>query len=290
MSETITPATPVMASPSPYLAIKHAQALFAASPDALTPEQQKKVSAVVSRQREIEKRILGSRQAAHVVVDAAAVERCVTEIAGRFSSESEFICDLARNGLSLQTLRDDIQRDMRVEAVLEAVSAKVPPVTNLEVEIFYHLHFERFKIAERRTLRHILVTVNDTLPSNRREEAYQRIVKIRELLLKAPDRFAEQALRHSECPTAMQGGLLGQATRGTLFPNLDEAAFVMRAGQISEILESPLGFHLVRCDNIQPAHVVALATVKTKIREQMLKTRRENKQKAWVRSVMALPL
>jgi peptidyl-prolyl cis-trans isomerase C len=286
MSEPYTQAVSAAANPSAYLTIKHAQALFSTAPDALTPEQHKKLGVVVTRQREIEKRILGSRQAAHVVVEQADVERSVTEIAGRFASEAEFIQDLARNGLTLDGLREAIRQDMRVEAILEAVSAKVPPVSNLDVEIFYHLHYKRFMVSERRTMRHILLTINDDLPSNHREEAFLRAEKIRELLMRSPDRFAEQALRHSECPTAMQGGLLGQVTQGTLFPELDAVAFTMRAGQISESMESPMGFHILRCDNIQPAYTVSLGTVRTRIREQMLKSRRENKQKAWVRSIM----
>jgi peptidyl-prolyl cis-trans isomerase C len=288
MSDIAMPAEAVTAA-SPYLTIKHAQALFATSPETLTPEQRQKVSVVVARQHEIERRILGSRQAAHVVVNQEAIDHSVAEIAGRFSTEAEFVCDLARNGLTLQGLRKDVERDLRVEAILEAVSARVPPVSNLETEIFYQLHYERFQLPERRTLRHILVTVNEELAGSHREEARERINKVHALLTRAADRFAEQALRYSECPTAMQGGLLGQITRGTLFPELETVAFSMRAGSISEVVESPMGFHILRCENIQPAGPVPLATVRDRIREQMIKTRRENKQRAWVRGIMTQP-
>jgi nitrogen fixation protein NifM len=280
MSELATSAV------SPYLTLKHAHALFAAPPETLTPEQQQQVSVVVARQREIERRILGSAQAAHVVVNQDAVTHSLAEISGRFTSEAEFVLDLARHGLSEKALREDVERDLRVEAVLEMVSARVPPVSNLETEIFYNVHFARFQTLERRSLRHILVTINEDMPGNRRSEAFARIEQIHAVLLKSPDRFAEQALRHSECPTAMQGGLLGQMPRGELFPALDEAAFAMRPASLSGVLESPIGFHILRCENIQPAGCVPLSQVRDKIRAQMLKTRRENKQRAWIREVM----
>jgi len=218
MSELSSSSAAIAATVSPYLTIKHAQALFATSPEQLTPEQRQKVSVVVARQREIERSILSSRQAANVLVRSEAIDQCIQEIASRFATEAEFICDMARNGLSLQNLREDVERDLRVEAVLEAVSAHVSPVSNLETELFYHLHYERFQQQEKRTLRHILITINEEMKGSSRTEALTRIEAIRDLLIKFPDRFAEQALRNSECPTAMQGGLLGQVPRGQLFP------------------------------------------------------------------------
>lgn len=286
MSELAISAAAVAATASPYLTIKHAQALFDTSPELLTPEQRQKVNVVVTRQRDIERRILASRQAAQVVVREEAIDHCVGEISARFESGAEFICDMARNGLSLQMLREDIERDLRVEAVLEAVSAHVPPVSNVETELFYHLHYERFLQQEKRTLRHILITINEEMNGNHRQQAHTRIEAIHAMLLKSPDRFAEQALRHSECPTAMQGGLLGQVPRGQLYPELDSAAFTMRPGSISDILESPMGFHILRCENVQPAGAVPLGAVRNRIREQMLKSRRENRQRAWVRGLM----
>ena len=287
MSDIATPTAVLSAATSPYLTLKHAHALFSVTPEALSLEQKQQVSVVVARQREIERRILSSPQAAHVVVNQDAVTRSVAEIAARFTTEAEFVCDLARNGLTQQALREDVERDLRVEAVLEAVSAKVPPVSNLETEIFYYVHYTRFQTPERRTMRHILVTINEDLKENGREEAHARIEQIHALLSKFPDRFAEQALRHSECPTAMQGGLLGQVQQDQLFPELDKVAFQMHPASISEVLESPLGFHILRCENIQPAGCIALSSVRDRIREQMLKTRRENKQRTWVKSLLA---
>ncbi|NSL55111.1 nitrogen fixation protein NifM [Uliginosibacterium aquaticum] len=284
---TATPAsaTPASSAASGYLALKQAQALFKTTPERLDAEQHHKLEAVVNRQRAIETRILGSRQATHVVISPEAVTHSIAEIAANFSNEAEFVCDLARFGLSEQSLRAEVERELRVEAVLEMVSAKVAPVSNMEVELFYHLHHARFETPERRTLRHILLTHDDSEAG--RATSRQRIEVIRELLLRHPDRFGEQALRHSECPTAMQGGLLGQVPRGQLFPALDAAAFTMRAGSLSEALESPMGFHLLRCENIQPAGKVPLTQVRDRIREQMLITRKQNKQRAWVCQIMS---
>ncbi|WP_223871588.1 nitrogen fixation protein NifM [Candidatus Dactylopiibacterium carminicum] len=184
-------------------------------------------------------------------------------------------------------LREELAREQRVEAVLDAVGSRVPAVSARDVEIFYLLHRERFQSPELRTLRHILITINEDLSSNTREAAFRRITQIHALLQRHPERFAEQALQHSECPTSMQGGLLGQLPAGKLFPSLDVVAATLRSGELSGPVESPMGFHLLRCENRRPASMLPLASVRTRIAEQILAVRSENARRRWIRSLLA---
>lgn len=270
---------------SPYFTIKFAHALYDKTPDHLDEAQRQQVAAAATRAHALESRILASREAAGVVIGQDAVDKGLAEIAARFATEADFVCELARHGLSHQALGEEIARSLRVDAVLERVSANAPPVTQTDVEIFYLMHQDRFKRPERRTMRHILITLNDALPGNTREEAQAKLAGIRDLCQKQPARFAELALRHSECPTAMQGGLLGKVERGTLYPALDDASFRMRPGDISTILESPMGLHLLRCDNIEHGGPTPLNRVRDRIREQLTEIRRQNKQRAWIRAL-----
>lgn len=280
---TTAPAT----TPSRYLTIKHAQALFQLAPDALSDAQRARVDEVVARQLAIERRVLMSNEARGVLVSADMVDAGVAEVMSRFESEADFVCTLAKQGLTLAALREELTRDMTVDAVLAAVSANVPPVSKQDVEIFYRLHADRFHTPERRTVRHILITINDDLAGSGRAAARARIDQIRAQCARDPEQFAKQALRHSECPTAMQGGLLGPVTRGQLFPALDAALFSMGSGELSGVLESPMGFHILCCDHIRPAGRVPLAKVRDKIRMQILGTRRARYQRQWLRSLIS---
>ncbi|MCX9154638.1 nitrogen fixation protein NifM [Niveibacterium sp. 24ML] len=273
-------------APSRYLTIKHAQALFEMAPESLSAEQRQRVDEIVARQRAIEQRVLASPEAQQVRVTEATIDAGVAEVMSRFSTEADFVCTLAAQGLTLATLREELARDIKVEAVLEAVSASLPAVTRQDVEIFYRLHADRFQTPERRTVRHILITINDTLSGNDRSAARARIDQIRATCSKDPEQFANQALRHSECPTAMQGGLLGPVPRGQLFPTLDAALFTMRVGELSAVLESPMGFHILRCDHIHPGGRIPLAKVQDKIHAQIQGTRRANHQRAWLKQLL----
>lgn len=271
-----------MAEASPYLALKLARELFQKAPQALAEEERAKVAAVAARQLEIEGRILATLEAAQVVLPPSAVPHGVAEIRGRFGSDDEFREELEQSGLDEAELAAAIERDLRVEAVLDSVARTAPPVTDTDVEIFYLQHAVRFLRPEARSLRHILVTINEELAGSRREEARERIGAIHRRLEKDLGRFAEQALKHSECPSAMNGGLLGVVPRGQLYPELEAAAFALDAGRMSGIVETDMGFHLVLCESIRPERRVPLAEVRERLLSHIADGRKAAVQKAWI--------
>ncbi|MBI4999139.1 MAG: nitrogen fixation protein NifM [Rhodocyclales bacterium] len=270
----------------PYLALKLARELYGKAPDALDEPERKRVAAVAARQQEIEQRILGSARAALVVLPEASIEACIKDIRDRYPDDPEFAADLARVGLSVATLREAVERDLKVEAVLEQVAAATPAVSDTEVEIFYLQHIERFRKPELRSLRHILVTVNEEMAGSTRDAALAKIEAIRERLLKDVGRFSEQALKHSECPTAMNGGLLGKVPRGKLYPEVEAVAFSLAPGGLSAIVESELGFHIVLCDAVDPESTVPLAEVRGRVRDHLAGSRHAAAQKAWIASLL----
>lgn len=267
---------------SAYLQLKLARELCGKAPDALDESERKRVTAVAARQQEIEQRILGSANAALVVLPEASIEACIKDIRDRYPDEPEFDADLARAGLDADSLREAIERDLKVEAVLEQVAATTPPISETEIEIFYLQHLDRFRKPETRSLRHILVTINDDLAGSTRDAALAKVEAIRERLLKDVSRFSEQALKHSECPTAMNGGLLGKVPRGKLYAEVEAVAFALAPGELSAVVESELGFHIVLCDAIESELQVPLAEVRERVKEHLAGTRHAAAQKAWI--------
>jgi peptidyl-prolyl cis-trans isomerase C len=271
-----------MAEPSPYLMLKVAQQFYSKVPDALSVAERLRVAEVAARQQLIEHRILACEDAAAVVVPEDSLTRAAAEIRDRYPTDAEFKADLARNSLNESSLGDALYRDLRVEAVLDRIGSRAAKVTDTDIEIFYLTNLERFQRPETRKLSQILVTINEALPGSEREAAETKILAIRDRLTKSPERFAEQALKHSECPTAMNGGSLGEVKRGTLYAELEPAAFALEVHALSVMLESPLGFHLLRCDAIQAERALTLHEVRDRIRQHLEESRRKVCQKAWI--------
>ena len=259
--------------------------MFQKAPGLLAPKERQRVEQVASRQLEIEQRILATQEAAQIHVPEASLNAAVAEIRGRYATRAEYLADLDNAGLDESTLRVAIARDLRFEAVLERVASREAKVSDLDAEIFYFIHREKFRRLENRTLRHILVTINDDLPGSDRVSAWRHIEALQTQLKNTPDRFADLALKHSECPTAMQGGLLGTLRRGQLYPELEPVAFALRLGELSEIVESPMGFHLLYCVAIEDESFVPFSVVREKIRAHLSARRQKAAQRQWIASL-----
>jgi peptidyl-prolyl cis-trans isomerase C len=269
-----------------YLALKAAQKLYSKATAALQPDEFERVQSMAQQQHKLEARVLAAPEARGVMVPPSTLEAAMQEIRGRYPTEDEFAGDLAKNGLDEAGFSIALEREMKVEAVLEKVGAQAVHISDMDVELYYQYHPEQFRRPETRLVRHILITINETIPENSRAAAQERIATLATRLAKEPQRFEEQALKHSECPTALDGGKLGDLPRGKLFPVLDEALFNLKAGEVSGVLESELGFHILRCDAITDAGVLGYEQAKPHIRKLMEQKRKRASQQAWVKKLL----
>ncbi|MCX7192630.1 MAG: nitrogen fixation protein NifM [Proteobacteria bacterium] len=270
-----------------YLALKAAHKLYGKAPSVLQSAELAHVQSLAQHQRELEARVLVATEARDVVVPEATLDAAMAEIRGRYAGDDEFIEDLARNGLDEASFAAAMERELKVEAILEKVGTRAEKVSDVDVELYYLYHPDQFRRPETRRVRHILITVNETIADNTRSMAQQRINAIAARLAKDAQRFEEQALKHSECPTALEGGKLGDLPRGKLFPELDKALFELEASKVSGVLESPLGFHILRCDAITEAGVLPQGQASPHIRKLLEQKRRRVYQKMWIKQLQA---
>lgn len=267
-----------------YLALKAANNLFGKTPAHLAEAEMARVREVAARQSELENLVLTSAEACDVVIPASTCADALATVRNRYESEDAYTHDLAANGLTPGEFATALERELKVEAILEKVGQRAAAVADIDVDLYYHYHHDQFRRPETRAASHILVTINETLPDNTRAVALARIEAIAARVAKSPGRFEEQALKHSECPTALKGGALGEVRRGQLYPELEAVLFELATGALSGIVESPLGFHLLRCDAISPEAVLTLEEARTAIRKLLESRRRRVCQQAWVKA------
>ncbi|MGB7503415.1 MAG: nitrogen fixation protein NifM [Azonexus sp.] len=264
-----------------YLELKLSWQLFQKAPETLSEPERNRLLEIARKQNSIEQRILASAAAANVVVPAATLATRVAEVRKRYPSEDEFAQDLERSGLNESTLGEAVERDLRVESVLEKIASATAPVSAVDAEIYYRLHPEAFDRPEARRLRHILITFDNAQEKTR---ATAQLETLRSTLQNA-EKFAAAAARHSQCPTAMEGGQLGVVKRAQLYAELEPAAFALIEGEISPVLESPIGLHILRCDEILPSGMLPFAEVRERIIERLTDKRRREAQKEWIKGL-----
>lgn len=269
-----------------YRLLRIASEKFGKAPAVLDDEQYKEVRSIAAKEYLIEQAVLSSQEAADIVVPASQVDKAVQQISARYGDEETFYRELANNNLRLSDLKTALERELRVEAVLALVASRTPIIEETEVNLFYYMNRDRFYRPEIRTARHILVTVNPQFPENTREAAEKRLRQIYQRIAKKPSRFAEQASKHSECPSSLQGGLLGDVKQDTLYPELSEVLFNMKEGEVSDVIESPVGLHILYCETVRPEGIAPLKDIGDKLRDQLQEKQCSKTTRRWIQHLV----
>lgn len=248
----------------------------------LAPSEYAAVHRSASNSYALESLVLASPEADGVVIAESQVDASLATVAARYGSDREFAEDLETNGLDRAGLRRALHRELLFDGVLQRVSAQAATINDVDVRLFYEMHRDRFATPETRVARHILITLNEDFAENTLAAARARMDQVLGRLQGRVNRFADMARRFSECPTAMQGGRLGEIRRGMLYPQLDAVLFSLGEGRLSPVVESEIGLHVILCEKIHPAKRIPLAKAEPRIRALLEERRRRNCQKAWL--------
>lgn len=136
-----------------------------------------------------------------------------------------------------------------VEYLLLDVDAIKPGITVSEDELrkYYAENESRYTTPEERRASHILVKADRSAPAAEREKAKAKATALLAELRKAPGRFAELAKKSSDDPgSAEKGGDLDFFGRGAMTPPFEAAAFALKPGEISDVVETDFGYHIIQ--------------------------------------------
>lgn len=167
------------------------------------------------------------------------------------------------------------KRKIKYAVVDTAKLARGAEVTHDELQAYYDQHRDQYRTPEQVKVSHILIKTPLPGPDGKIDEkgVTEAQRRAEDLLkqLKQGTYFEELAKKYSEDPgSAKQGGSLGWIGRGRTVPEFEKAAFSIPKGQISDLVKSSYGFHIIRVDDKQDAHMKSLDEVKGEI-EPILK-------------------
>ena len=264
-----------------YFTLRGALLKYQQLPWQLSETEQAGLASAVKREERLVQRALSSPVAEQVRVDEATVQEAVESFISRMAHHGEASLLMKQAGLQPEALKRAIDAEMRAAAVLEQLTAAAAP-SELEVYHWYEANPDRFVVRERREVFQILITVNELYRENHRETARQRIHELARKANAAPDSFGALAQQHSECPSAVEAGRLGVAPPGHLYPELDRELFELESGAISNVVESPLGFHLLRCGVIEPSRRLGWDEVRDSLTRKLTEQNRKLFLQQWL--------
>ncbi len=159
--------------------------------------------------------------------------------------------------------------------VLDLASVqKTVSVSDEELKSYYEQNMARLSNLEERRVSHILITADAAAPAAERDKARAKAEKLLAEIKQSPDKFADLARKNSQDPgSAAKGGDLDFFARGAMVKPFEEAAFALKKGDTSNIVETEFGYHILRLTDIktpkQKTFEESRATLETDVRRQL---------------------
>lgn len=178
-------------------------------------------------------------------------------IAQYFESEEDFYSYIAGQGFTKESFREDYEKSLIQKRYYDEIISVKVEVTDNEIQTFYDEHPEYFQKEESVVASHILVEVGADFTEAQKRDAMSRIKDILAKARRGED-FAGLAREYSEGPSSVDGGDLGEFTRGQMVPEFEEAAFALDPGEISDVVETQYGYHIIKLFEKNPASVMPL--------------------------------
>jgi len=166
------------------------------------------------------------------------------------------------------------KRQIKYVVIDSAKIAAATTVTELDLQTYYDQHRDEYRAPEQVKVSHILIKTPLPTPGEKEDEkaVAEARAKAEDVLkqVKAGGDFAKLAEKYSDDPgSAKSGGELGWIGRGRTVPEFEKAAFSLGKGQTSDLVKSTYGFHIIRVEDKQDAHLKTLAEVKSEIAEKV---------------------
>lgn len=160
---------------------------------------------------------------------------------------------------------DDIKRKLAIEKFITQEFADTTVITDEEGKKYYSKNLDDFTKPEQVMASHILVNVPIGMSQQDKENALKKIRGIQKQLADGAD-FAALAREHSEDSTAANGGALGYFMRGQMVGEFDRAAFASEKGEVTDIVETEFGYHLIKILDKKPLVVIAYEEIADKLK------------------------
>jgi nitrogen fixation protein NifM len=265
-----------------YALLRLSAETFGRGPGEIQEHQRQALLQAAREELRLHRLVAATPEAACVSVAESVIDEAVGAAMSRYDSPESFALDLESVGLNTGSYRDALRQDLTMHAVLDWVGSRAPTATEEEIERAYRRNVDRLVEPETRETLHLLITVNPDFAENTEERALERIAHIRREVLEFPDRFGAAAHWNSECPSALKEGRIGRIRPGQLRPELDRVLFALSEGELSPVTQTTLGFHLLRCEEINPARAPSIQEAAPGLAEAIHRGRRKMARRAFL--------
>jgi peptidyl-prolyl cis-trans isomerase C len=186
----------------------------------------------------------------------------------RFPSPAEYEAALKANNLTEKEILELIRKDIVIGNLFEKEVTSKLVVSETDVKKFYDENQDKFKKPESYRASHILLSVKPEATSEEKQKAREKAESIRKRIVAGED-FAVLAKAESSCPSSAQGGDLGFFGKGEMVPPFENATAALKPGEISGVVETQFGYHIIKLVEKKEGGTVKLDEAKDDIQNYL---------------------
>lgn len=223
---------------------------------------------VVNQLVEIEL-LMGEAKKRNLVASDKEVNEKLDQVKKQFPDQAKFQEALKQYGLTVDDLKGQIVQGLTLQKLQEDL-AKAEKLSDKELREYYDKHIDQFKQSEQASASHILV----------KEEKLAKEILAK---LKKGEDFKKLASQYSTDPgSKAQGGSLGSFGRGMMVPEFEKAAFSLKKGELSGLVKTTFGYHILLGGGTTPARTQSFEEVKPLLNKQLTMSKVNTKFQNWV--------
>ncbi len=186
----------------------------------------------------------------------------------RYGNEAVLNNMLKNKKMSRQEFVGLIKRDLTIQTLIDGQIAEAITISEAECRNFYQNNLKKYEVPESVRASHLCIFVKDNAPKAEKRKAEATIRSLEDRLKKG-ERFEDLAREASQCVSSERGGDLGFITRGAMDPDFEKAAFAMTKNEVSPIVRSSMGYHIIKVTDREPARIMTFDEVKNSVAQHL---------------------
>lgn len=219
-----------------------------------------------------------------VKIDDQAINEQIETIKKRFSDESAYKKALEGMDVSEKEIRAQIQRGLAINQLLDTNVSQKITVNEEESKKYYNNNPNLFKQPEQVKASHILIKVAPDAEESKKNQARKKIETVQKKVRQGED-FSLLAKANSEGPTAQRDGDLGYFHRGRMAKPFEDAAFALNVGEVSGIVETQFGYHLIKVTDKKPARTIPYKEVQPRLEQHLKKEKGKTEIQGYIENL-----
>jgi len=205
----------------------------------------------------------------------------------QFPSKEMFEQTLTQRGMTLESLRENLLIQNQLAAVLKAKNGEPKKPTDEDAKKFYDENIESFKQDEQVRASHILLNADANTPADEKAKIKKQLEQIMLEIKSGNISFADAAKQHSQCPSAPSGGDLDYFGKDQMVKPFEDAAFATPKGEMSGIVETQFGYHIIQVTGKKEAGTVSFDEVKSEIIDYLAELNRRKEMEDFLQQARA---